>query len=167
MDAEVTFSHLDADKSKVVITPFSREDHPNKLLEYHSPERIYLIATTQGPNATIDRAREWMAAHRAEATIEVVSIADAFDASEAEKVALRILDRLEKEGVPAEAVSADITGGTATMSVGVLAAAISYGVPVTYMPPRRADREGRGTELDDPKRVVIALYHLAGGEGTT
>ncbi len=155
------FGEQPADKSAAVVMSFSRPEHADKLLEYHRPKRMVLIATTKGRAASKPLADEWCKQKSSQGTtIQVPDIENAYDAAEMNAEANRQIEKLIAEGLRPDQISADITGGTVPMSVGLLAAALSHNVPVTYMPPKKTDREGRGVELDDPKRVEISVYQV-------
>ena len=157
--ADVDFGNRPAGKSKAVIVSFSRVDHAEKLLEYHSPERMVLVATTEGRAASAPQAHQWAEEHRGGGfQVDVVEIKDAMDAAEMERAADAAIKQLVRaHHYGAQEISADITGGTVAMSIGLFAAAVSHRVPVTYMPPKKTDREGRGLELDEPKLVKVTL----------
>jgi hypothetical protein len=149
------FGNTPATKSPVVLVSFSRAEHADKLVEHHHPERVVLIATTQGPAASAPYAKQWQANH-GNLDVQIVEISDAFDAAEMQQAASRALQTLLRKYRP-DQISADITGGTVAMSIGLFAAAAARRVQVTYMPPLKQDREGRGLVLDDPKTVEVSF----------
>ncbi|MBC7288855.1 MAG: hypothetical protein H5T86_12635 [Armatimonadetes bacterium] len=162
--ARLSFGEARAEKSDIVVLTFSRPEHADKLLQYHRPRRMYLIATSGGQAASGGLAEEWRAQKTGEVRDGIIvstDVTDAFDASQTQAVAKRIFDELETLNVSPERVSADITGGTVAMSIGLFAEAVSRGVHVTYM-PQRTDREGRGVELLDPRKVEITLESASG-----
>ncbi|MBV8857231.1 MAG: DUF1887 family protein [Acidobacteria bacterium] len=125
--------------SKGLIALVSNHEPVEKAIEYHSEmlERVWLIATTASESVAYEIREKYDGLG---IKFDIVHLDDEFDVQKAQAVVEGIYaSRLD--GMAEEDVTADFTGGTKMMTVGMIFGCLSPARRLQYVP---ANREGGG-----------------------
>jgi hypothetical protein len=144
---------------KGLIAFVSKREHVEKAIAYHSDtlEHVWLIATGDAESL----AYEIKEKHDGGGIkFEVVPLADEFDVQKAQAVVEGIYET-RLDGMAEEDVTADFTGGTKPMTVGMIFACLSPARKLQYVP---ASREGAGLVSLEPIEFNV---NGPGAEGPT